>query len=284
MEEHLFAFTIDLEPDIPHLVGTYESLDELDQLLALLQRHAVSATFLVTGQVARVHPSSIKRIVAAKHEVGCHGMYHEPFNDSNPAGLEFPRLTLRDKKELLVMATEAVEAASGMPLQSFRAPYLSFDTRVAEMLLDLDYQVDSSQWSKLREPAFKRLFPWMESQPLLEVPVPTGLVDTEQPHSMAETGLSGFSLRLAGQEAVRTALMTRLEPKDHSVGRVILFSCHPWEYVSAPSWQHTVPEYFWWHSERLFDETEALIEFAKGALAPRFVTLQQVSELLTLPR
>lgn len=280
MMDPLFVFTVDLEPDIPHRVGTYEGLEELDDLLALLQRHAVPATFLVTGEVARVHPNSVKRVVASKHEVGCHGMYHEPFNDVSPSGLEFPPLTSRRKRELLVMATEAVSAASGMTPQSFRAPYLSFDDKLAEMLVDLGYRVDSSQLTKLSEPAVKPLFPLRTSQILLEVPVPTGLVDTDQPHSMAETGISGFSLRLGGQDAVRHALVTRVEWTDHTSAKVlILFSCHPWEYVRAPSWRHTVPEYFWWHSERLFDETEAFLEFVKVNLAPRFVTLQQVCEL-----
>lgn len=47
-----------------------------ERLLALLDRHAVRATFFVLGWTAARHPDLVRRIAAAGHEIGCHSYAH----------------------------------------------------------------------------------------------------------------------------------------------------------------------------------------------------------------
>src|SRR5262249_15969463 len=52
-------------------------------ILEQLRRHGVRATFFVLGEVVRDHPDLVRRMVDEGHEIGCHGMHHQPLWDSN---------------------------------------------------------------------------------------------------------------------------------------------------------------------------------------------------------
>ena len=47
------------------------------RILALLEREAIPATFFVPGHTLATFPDSVASIVAAGHEIGCHGWAHE---------------------------------------------------------------------------------------------------------------------------------------------------------------------------------------------------------------
>ena len=277
----LFAFTVDVEPDIPHRVDTYLGLEYVDGLLNLLAEIGIHGTFFVTGDVARSHPDVIKRVKAAGHEVGCHGLEHEPLDNSSPGGIVFEPLSAERKREILVLATQLVAAAASTPPSSFRAPYLSFDAQSILILRELGYTVDSSQSISPGSHRGRSYFPLADgADALLEVPVPVGILNSSEGHTMQEVGVSGFSLRLAGQAAVRRAVQMLVDSaQPDEMAQVVLFSCHPWECVPHPVWRKAVPEYFWWHSDRLLDETRALLEFVKATHCPRFVTLQQIYQI-----
>jgi len=63
------AITFDDGPDARTLPG----------LLALLAREKVPATFFLVGRSAAAHPSLVREIVEAGHEVGNHSQTHDPF-------------------------------------------------------------------------------------------------------------------------------------------------------------------------------------------------------------
>ena len=83
------------------------------QILDILKREHVPATFFIIGQNGQAHPQLVKRIVAEGHDIGNHSFTHPNLG-------EIPgRLT-----ELELNATQRlVEALTGHSTRLFRAPY-----------------------------------------------------------------------------------------------------------------------------------------------------------------
>ena len=68
------------------------------RILDLLGRHRIAATFFVPGHTVVTFPDSVAAIVAAGHEVGCHGWAHEDL-------AKLDRAAVRD---VMLRSTEAV--------------------------------------------------------------------------------------------------------------------------------------------------------------------------------
>src|SRR5918911_2594034 len=79
--------------------GTYGAKVAVPQILALLERRGITATFFVPGRVGERHPDRVREILAAGHEVGLHGHTHR-----SPAGLE-----RAEEEDELVRAREVLE-------------------------------------------------------------------------------------------------------------------------------------------------------------------------------
>lgn len=85
------------------------------RLLDLFAREGVRATFFTLGWVARRHPALVKRIVAAGHELACHGDGHEMITRQTPAAF---RADVRAAKATL-------EDLGGVRVDGYRAPTFS---------------------------------------------------------------------------------------------------------------------------------------------------------------
>lgn len=128
------AFTVDLEPDCPPFLSGFRGVDEaMPSLLELLRVLGVRATFFTTGEVALRYPALVDSIVAAGHELGCHGMTHRAFPD------------LTDHEAEWEITESAAILRRHAPVTSFRAPYLRFPHRWLGMLPDNGFTLDSSQ-------------------------------------------------------------------------------------------------------------------------------------------
>ena len=69
-----------VEIDKPVVALTFDDgprLDDLDEILEMLARRGVRATFFVTGSRLAAQPESGHRLVAAGHELGNHSWSHE---------------------------------------------------------------------------------------------------------------------------------------------------------------------------------------------------------------
>lgn len=83
-----------------------------DRVLALLDRHAVRATFFVLGWVAERFPGLLRRISTAGHEVASHGYGHE-------------RLTMLSRvafRESITRSKKLLEDITGLQVLGYRAP------------------------------------------------------------------------------------------------------------------------------------------------------------------
>jgi polysaccharide deacetylase family protein (PEP-CTERM system associated) len=113
------------------------------QLLDLLARYNATGTFFVLGWLADRHPSVVRDIAAAGHEIASHGWAHERVTHICPDRF---RQDIRD-------ARQALEDVSGAPVIGYRAPSFSI-TRANDWALDIiveeGYRYDSSLFPIVR--------------------------------------------------------------------------------------------------------------------------------------
>ena len=104
---------------------TFDHLDEgTGDLLDLLDRKGVRASFFVEGRHGEERPEAVAGIVGRGHELGMHGWAHE----------QWDRLAPDEEQRLAARATSALEAAGGERPVGFRAPGGARTPRTAALL------------------------------------------------------------------------------------------------------------------------------------------------------
>jgi peptidoglycan-N-acetylglucosamine deacetylase len=128
------ALTVDFEPDCPpYLSSTFRGIEEgAPQLLALFAETGVRATYFTTGDVAARYPASVRSLVDAGHELGCHGVTHSAFDTLDEATARWEIVESSRRLRQVALVT------------SFRAPYLRFPERYVRLLEDAEFSLDSS--------------------------------------------------------------------------------------------------------------------------------------------
>lgn len=223
-------FTVDVEDyfQVNNLSGTVERISwdmqesrvvkNTHEIVALLARHKVKATFFVLGWVAERFPRLVKEIQAEGHEVASHGFSHERVCDQTP---EVFRHDLRQSKQLL-------ESLTGEKVLGYRAPTYSI-TKDNEWALDIlieeGFVYDSS------------FFPFRYQS--------NGLPKTKRyPHSIERKGKTLWEFPVSGLDLAGTNLpfsgggYFRLCPYSlvkhgikaiNSTGNPAMVYIHPWE-------------------------------------------------------
>ncbi|MGH7742736.1 MAG: XrtA system polysaccharide deacetylase [Candidatus Eiseniibacteriota bacterium] len=110
---------------------------DLDRMLELLAESRTRGTFFVLGCVAQDHPSLVRRIAAAGHEIASHGMSHRMITELTPAEL---RAEATESKQRLEDLTQS-------RIEGYRAPSYTVGptTRWAlDVLFESGYRYDSS--------------------------------------------------------------------------------------------------------------------------------------------
>ena len=111
---------------------------QTESLLALLEELEVRATFFILGMAARAHPQLLAPIVAAGHEIACHGDAHLPVS----------RQTRSEFAEDLAAARRTIEDLTGRAPHGYRAPAFSITREVSwayEVLAEQGFAYDASQ-------------------------------------------------------------------------------------------------------------------------------------------
>ncbi|MGB9629311.1 MAG: polysaccharide deacetylase family protein, partial [Thermodesulfobacteriota bacterium] len=116
----------------------FQAPEATQQVLDLLDRYQVKASFFIVGEVAQRHPDLIRLIFEKGHEIGCHGFSHRPLW----------KLTRNLFEEELKRFHSNIEGICGrIPIRGFRAPCFSLDNRTKwalNALVDFGYQYDAS--------------------------------------------------------------------------------------------------------------------------------------------
>jgi len=108
-----------------------------ERLLALFEETSVTATFFVLGWVAERHPSLVRAILDAGHEVASHGYAHRLVYDLTPAMF----------REDIRRAKGVLEDAGGRAVEGYRAPSYSVTPRslwALDILIDEGFRYDAS--------------------------------------------------------------------------------------------------------------------------------------------
>lgn len=117
-------FTVDLEDfyQLQHyqLHGQIVSVDDsfanaLDEILQLLRRNQIKATFFILGVIAKSNPDVLIRIMEDGHEIGSHGMYHLNYRDVAE------EVWMNDVQESKYL----IESVLNKKIVGFRAPFFA---------------------------------------------------------------------------------------------------------------------------------------------------------------
>ncbi|MGH8388860.1 MAG: polysaccharide deacetylase family protein [Pseudomonas sp.] len=192
----------------------------IPRLLDVLERCNVPATFFVPAHTASTYPEHIKRIVAAGHEVACHGYLHE-----SPVGLP-----IDEERRLLTQSLEVLEKVTGVRPIGYRSPAWDLSDNTIDLLEEFGLIYDSSLMSNDFETFYARKhdvlteesFTHGEQSQVLEFPVAWELDD--YPYFQFSPRPLNTGLRLAGD--VYKAWSAEFDYA-HKVGGVFTLTCHP---------------------------------------------------------
>ncbi|EAQ30321.1 Polysaccharide deacetylase [Erythrobacter sp. NAP1] len=188
------------------------------RILDLFGEAGVKGTFFTLGWIAERHPSMIKQIVDAGHEIASHGYDHARV-------FTFERKAFADD---IRKAREILEDCSGQKVTGYRAPSFSIDPRslwAFDELAEQGYAYSSSVapvthdhygWREAPRFAFRPV----EGSELVEIPVTTAMLGKRR----VGAGGGGF-FRVLPYAFSRWAIrqVNRVDQ------RPAVFYFHPWE-------------------------------------------------------
>lgn len=117
---------------------------DTDQLIEILERYGVKATFFMVGSWVEKYPESVKKFADRGHEIMNHSDTHPHIN----------QLSEEKVKEEIINCADKIEAITGKRPTLFRGPYGEYNNtviRAAESAghKTLQWDVDSLDWKDL---------------------------------------------------------------------------------------------------------------------------------------
>ncbi|MEO5378742.1 MAG: polysaccharide deacetylase family protein [Magnetococcus sp. DMHC-6] len=129
-EERIMSITFDDGPEMRDL-----------EIMALLKKHNILATFFYIGQKVKAMPEIVEKVLAEKNEIGYHSYQHQRLQWFSSSSLA------EDFRQ-----GRAVLNNLGVPLRWFRPPYGYFDSKVIQAAKDqgmetILWTIDSRDWT-----------------------------------------------------------------------------------------------------------------------------------------
>ena len=121
--------------------------EDTEQLINILQKYNVKATFFVVGEWVDKYPESVKAISDAGHEIMNH-------SDKHP---HMPELSREAMIKEITSCNDKIEQITGKRPTLFRPPYGDYNNTLIEVLESLNqyciqWDVDSLDWKDLSAP------------------------------------------------------------------------------------------------------------------------------------
>jgi peptidoglycan/xylan/chitin deacetylase (PgdA/CDA1 family) len=193
------------------------------RILELLEREAIPSTWFIPGHTLETFPQSVAAVVAAGHELACHGWLHEDLTILSPD----------QERSLIGRAIDALTSAGGRAPRGFRAPYWGLTPDTLAIVQELGFVYDSSLMDddvrlhrvRLgdRHDAVAGVSQLGAPGRLIEVPISWGLDDW--PHF--EPGGSGVGPMSAPSKVLEIWLGELRYAWEHGPGGVLTITMHP---------------------------------------------------------
>ncbi|MBR6430790.1 MAG: polysaccharide deacetylase family protein [Oscillospiraceae bacterium] len=118
--------------------------EDTEQLIDILGKYGVKATFFVVGQWVDKYPESVKALAQAGHQVMNHSDDHAHFS----------QLSAGEITENINACSDKIQAVTGVRPTLFRPPYGEYDDHVIEAvnamgMHAIQWDVDSLDWKEL---------------------------------------------------------------------------------------------------------------------------------------
>lgn len=117
--------------------------EDTEELISILGKYKIKATFFVVGSWVDKYPQSVKQLSDAGHEVHNH-------SNSHP---HMPQLSVADMTEELNACNEKISAITGKKPILFRAPYGDYNNTMLETvtkngMYTIQWDIDSRDWKE----------------------------------------------------------------------------------------------------------------------------------------
>ena len=118
--------------------------EDTDQLIDILGKYGISATFFVVGEWVEKYPESVRALYDAGHEIMNHSDVHA----------HYPKLSADEISADLARCNDKIEAITGVRPTLFRPPYGDYNDKVISTVLAsgmqaVQWDVDSLDWKGL---------------------------------------------------------------------------------------------------------------------------------------
>lgn len=115
--------------------------EDIPDVLDILEKNDVKATFFMTGEWMNKYPKDVKRIAEAGHDLGNHSENHK----------QMTQLSADQCKEEIMEAHKRVKELTGIDMNLFRAPYGDYNNMLVGTARECGYytiqwDVDSLDW------------------------------------------------------------------------------------------------------------------------------------------
>lgn len=131
------------EPRIAISFDVATGTEDLQQLLDILERHQVHATFFMVGSWIRKWPDEVRKIYEAGHELANHADHH----------VDMAAISVEEGIKEIQGAQKEIYNLTGCTTDLFRPPYGSYNNGVIEAAEQCGYEtvqwsVDSLDWKE----------------------------------------------------------------------------------------------------------------------------------------
>jgi peptidoglycan-N-acetylglucosamine deacetylase len=159
----------------------YGAVTGVPRILAMLERHELTATFFCPGYTAERYPDLLRRVRDAGHEIAHHGYLHE----------DIAGMTPQQEADVMDRGLDALEKVAGIRPVGYRAPMWETTYATAGLLLDRGLLYDSSLMDS-DVPYELAEGPGEGARSIVEIPVSWSLDDWEQYAYLPEVFGSGL--------------------------------------------------------------------------------------------
>ena len=141
-ERALPVYSVETEQKLAALSFDAAWGDEFtSEILEILERRGVHATFFMTGGWVEAYPEDVKRIAELGHDLGNHSQNHK----------QMSQLSETEIRREIQSVHDQVKELTGKDMTLFRAPYGDYNDTLVHTARDMGYQIvqwniDSLDW------------------------------------------------------------------------------------------------------------------------------------------